>query len=335
MVKPLKDTGDTDASRVAYLESARRTLVSECQGLQKLIEALDDGLGASFIAAIGRLRDVKGRIVCSGVGKSGHVARKIAATLASTGSPAIFIHPTEASHGDLGMITSDDILLVLSNSGETGEFRDLLTYAKRFGVPLVAITARAGSTIANAADVTLLMPKAEEACPNGLAPTTSTTMQLALGDALAVTLLEDKGFTASKFRLLHPGGRLGAALAHVRDLMHTDLPLASADMPMAKALIVMTEKSFGCVGIVDAEGRLAGIITDGDLRRNMSATLLERRAGDIMTKAPKVIAPDALAAEALAYMNTPAPPVTALFVVEDGRPLGIVHVHDLLRSGVR
>ncbi len=318
-----------------YLESARRAIAKERKGLSKLIEALDDGLGETFAAAIRLLRAAKGRIILSGVGKSGHIARKIAATLASTGSPAIFIHPTEASHGDLGMITSDDAIVVLSNSGETIEFRDLLAYSRRFAVPMIAITASPDSTIAKAADVSLLIPRAAEACPIGLAPTTSTTMQLALGDALAVTLLEDKGFTANDFRRFHPGGRLGAALTHVRDLMHRDLPLATADVDMARALIIMTERSFGCVGIIDADDRLIGVITDGDLRRNMSGELLGRAAGDIMTRDPKSIPPDALAAEALEIMNRPPRPITALFVVEDERPVGLIHVHDLLRTGVR
>jgi len=319
----------------AYLESARRALTKERKGLRKLIDALDDGLGKSFVDAIRLLRCAKGRIVLSGVGKSGHIARKIAATLASTGSPAIFIHPTEASHGDLGMITDDDAIIVLSNSGETAEFRDLLAYSRRFAVPLIAITGNATSTIAKAADVTLFIPHAPEACPIGLAPTTSTTMQLALGDALAVTLLEDKGFTASDFRRFHPGGRLGAALTHARDLMHRELPLVTADVEMARALIVMTEKSFGCLGVVDDKGRLIGIITDGDLRRKMSSRLLALSAEEIMTRDPKTIGPDALAAEALAIMNRTDRPITALFVVEDERPVGIVHVHDLLRTGVR
>lgn len=330
----LKSVEDPAPVEVSYLESARRALTKERKGLGRLIEALDDGLGERFVAAIRLLRQAKGRIVLSGVGKSGHIARKVAATMASTGSPAIFIHPTEASHGDLGMITSDDVIIVLSNSGETIEFRDLLAYSRRFEVPLIAITGNAGSTIAKTAEVVLLIPRAAEACPIGLAPTTSTTMQLALGDALAVTLLEDKGFTASDFRRFHPGGRLGAALTHVRDLMHTQLPLAAADLDMARALILMTEKSFGCLGVVDGDGRLVGIVTDGDLRRKMSAGLLAQPAGEIMTRDPKTVGPDTLAAEALAIMNRPERPITALFVVEDGRPVGIVHVHDLLRTGV-
>jgi arabinose-5-phosphate isomerase len=318
-----------------YLESARRAVHKQRQGLGKLLTALDDGLGPSFVAAVELLRKAKGRIILSGVGKSGHIARKIAATLASTGSPSIFIHPTEASHGDLGIVTSEDVIIMLSNSGETLELRDLIAYSRRFAVPLIAITTNGDSTIAKAADVVLSMPKAAEACPIGLAPTTSTTLQLVIGDALAVTLLEEKGFTASDFKRFHPGGRLGAALAHARDIMHKppEMPVAAPDLDMASALIIMTEKSFGCLGIVDGDGRLTGIITDGDLRRHMSNGLLSKMCGDIMTPSPKTVSPDTLAAEALEILNNAK--ITSLFVIEDERPVGIVHIHDLLRIGVR
>jgi len=325
----------TQAQAEAYLASAKRTLLKERQGLDTMLVALGDGLGTSFVAAIEVLRNATGRVILSGVGKSGHIARKIAATLASTGTPAMFVHPTEASHGDLGTITPNDVIIVLSNSGETVELKDIIAYSRRFAVPLIAITANNNSTVAKTADVALGIPRAPEACPIGLAPTTSTTMQLALGDALAITLLEDKGFTASDFQRFHPGGRLGAALAHVRDFMHTghELPLAPASMEMSKALITMTEKSFGCLGIVDEDGRLMGIITDGDLRRKMCDGLLAQTAGEVMTRAPKVVAPDTLAQSALEIINSAK--ITSLFVVEADLPVGIVHVHDLLRVGVR
>jgi arabinose-5-phosphate isomerase len=317
----------------ADLDVARAVLGTEAAGLR----ALAAGLDGSFVAAADLLASVTGRVVVSGMGKSGHVARKIAATLASTGTPALFVHPAEASHGDLGMIVPGDGLLGLSNSGETPELADLVAHARRFALPLVAITARPDSALAEAADVVLTLPGAAEACPMGLAPTTSTIMQMALGDALAVALLTRRGFTAADFRRFHPGGRLGARLKRVRELMHAgaEVPLAVAGTPMDRALLLMTEKRFGCLGVIDDAGRLAGIVTDGDLRRHMGPDLLARRVGDIMTRAPETIGPDALAAEALRAMNARASPITALFVVGlDRRPIGILHVHDLLRAGV-
>jgi arabinose-5-phosphate isomerase len=271
------------------------------------------------------------------MGKSGHVARKIAATLASTGTPALFVHPAEASHGDLGMIVAGDAVLALSNSGETAELADLVAHTRRFALPLVAITARSASSLATASDVALLLPQAAEACPMGLAPTTSTTMQMALGDALAVALLTRRGFTAADFRQFHPGGRLGARLRRVRELMHQGdaVPLAPPDLPMDRALLLITEKRFGCLGVVDRDGRLTGIVTDGDLRRAMGPDLLSRQVSDVMTRTPRTIGPDALAEEALHAMNARTRPVTALFVVDQaGTPLGILHVHDLLRAGL-
>jgi arabinose-5-phosphate isomerase len=325
----------TPGDAQTFLASAKRTLLKERQGLDAMLVALGDGLGESFVAAIEVLRNATGRVILSGVGKSGHIARKVAATLASTGTPAMFIHPTEASHGDLGLVTPNDVILVLSNSGETVELKELVAYSRRFAVPLIAMTANHNSTLARTADVALSIPQAPEACPIGLAPTTSTTMQLALGDALAITLLEDKGFTASDVQRFHPGGRLGAALAHVRDFMHTgeELPLAKASMEMSKALIIMTEKSFGCLGVVDEAGRLTGIITDGDLRRKMGDGLLSQSVGEVMTPDPKVVAPDTLAQSALKIINSAK--ITSLFVAEAGLPVGIVHIHDLLRLGVR
>ena len=318
-----------------WIASARRTLEIEGQGLAQAIALLDTTLGDSFCDAIALIREAKGRVIMSGMGKSGHIARKIAATLASTGTPALFVHPAEASHGDLGMIARDDVIIMISNSGESVELKDMLAYSRRFSVPLIAMTSRAGSALAAEADVTLLLPNAQEACPIGLAPTTSTLLQLALGDALAVTLLEDKGFSARDFRNFHPGGRLGAALKHVNDIMHkeADLPLVTPDARMADALLVMTEKSFGCLGVVDAAGLLAGIITDGDLRRHMSRNLVDLTASEVMTGNPFTLSPDAMASEALEILNERK--ITSIFAVDDeGRPVGLVHIHDLLRLGV-
>jgi len=315
------------------IEAARDVLTTEASGLRALAAAL----GPEFSAAVDCLAGVAGRIVVSGMGKSGHVARKIAATFASTGSPALFVHPAEASHGDLGMILPGDAVLALSNSGETVELADLVAHARRFGLKLVAITARAGSALARAADVTLLLPPAAEACPMGLAPTTSTTMQMALGDALAVAMLKRRGFTEADFHGFHPGGRLGARLRRVRDLMHDGdaVPLAEAGTPMDRALVLMTEKRFGCLGVVDTGGALLGIITDGDLRRAMGPGLLALTVNEVMTRAPRTIGPDALAAEALHAMNAHDRPVTALFVVgAEGLVVGILHIHDLLRAGI-
>src|SRR5271166_2162249 len=277
------------AANPGDLDVARSVLHTEAAGLH----ALAAGLTTSFGHAVDLLAGVAGRVVVSGMGKSGLVARKIAATLASTGTAALFVHPAEASHGDLGMIVPGDAVLALSNSGETAELADLVAHARRFGLPLVAITARAGSTLARAATVALLLPAAVEACPMGLAPTTSTTMQMALGDALAVALLTRRGFTASDFRQFHPGGRLGARLRRVRELMHTGeaVPLAPPEMVMDRALLVITEKRFGCLGVIDPTGRLIGIVTDGDLRRAMSPDLLHRRVGEIMTRSPRTIGP--------------------------------------------
>jgi arabinose-5-phosphate isomerase len=315
------------------LEVARAVLRTEAAGLQ----ALAAGLDRNFHSAVDLLGRVTGRVVVSGMGKSGHVARKIAATFASTGTPALFVHPAEASHGDLGMIVAGDAVLGLSNSGETVELADLVAHSRRFGLPLVAITARANSALATAADVALTLPAAAEACPMGLAPTTSTTMQMALGDALAVALLTRRGFTEADFHQFHPGGRLGTRLRRVRELMHTGdaVPLALPETVMDRALLMITEKRFGCLGVVDATARLIGIVTDGDLRRAMGPDLLSRQVAEIMTHSPRTIAPDALAVEALHVMNARERPITTLFVVDtDNRPLGILHIHDLLRAGV-
>jgi arabinose-5-phosphate isomerase len=315
------------------LDVARSVLHTEAAGLH----ALAAGLAANFGDAVDLLARATGRVVVSGMGKSGLVARKIAATLASTGTPALFVHPAEASHGDLGMVVPGDAVIALSNSGETAELADLVAHSRRFGLPLVAITARAGSTLAAAADVALTLPAAAEACPMGLAPTTSTTMQMALGDAIAVALLTRRGFTAADFHQIHPGGRLGTRLRRVRDLMHRGdaIPLAPPGLPMDRALLVITEKRFGCLGVVNASGRLVGIVTDGDLRRAMGPDLLSRQVASVMTPEPRTIAPDALAGEALHTMNANERPITTLFVVDaTSRPLGILHIHDLLRAGV-
>ena len=319
--------------RISDVEVARGVLAAEAAGLR----ALAAGLDGAFTAAVETLAACTGRVAVSGMGKSGHVARKVAATLASTGTPALFVHPAEASHGDLGMIVPGDAVLTLSNSGETVELADLVAHARRFALPLVAMTARKDSALARAADHLLLLPAAPEACPMGLAPTTSTTMQLALGDALAVALLTRRGFTATEFSAIHPGGRLGARLRRVRDLMHAGdaVPLAAPDLRMDKALLLITGKGFGCLGAVDAAGRLVGVLTDGDLRRAMGSDLLSRRVQDVMSTKPRTIGPDALAAEALHVMNSSPRPVTSLFVVDRaGRPEGLLHVHDLLRSGI-
>jgi len=318
----------------AAVSSALRTLDFELGGVTALKQAMGGTLGARFAQAVALLQSLGGRAIVSGMGKSGHIGQKIAATLSSTGTPAFFVHPGEASHGDLGMITPEDAVIALSWSGETVELTNLITYARRFGVPIIAITSRAESSLARAAQHALILPQAIEACPHGLAPTTSSLMQLAIGDALAIALLEGKGFSAQDFKVFHPGGQLGANLKHVGDFMHTGarLPLTGADTPMSEALVLMTEKSFGCLGVVNGEGRLVGILTDGDLRRNMGGGLLEARVSEVMTRAPKTISRDELASAALNILNTAK--ITALFVVEEGRPVGIVHIHDLLRLGV-
>jgi arabinose-5-phosphate isomerase len=316
------------------IASALRTLEAESSGLTALMVALRNGLGDAFEAAVQALRKVEGRVIVSGIGKSGHVGRKIAATFASTGTPAFFIHPSEAAHGDLGMVTPKDVLLAISWSGETVELKNLVNYSRRFGVPLISITSRATSALGQASDVVIELPRASEACPHGLAPTTSTTMQLVIGDCLAVALLEARGFSATDFKVFHPGGSLGAQLKFVADLMHKGdrLPLARVDEPMTEALVTMTQKALGCLGVVDGNGQLVGIITDGDLRRHMGPELFTAMAGQIMTPTPKTIKPTTLASAALDTLNKSR--ITTLFVVERGKPIGLVHVHDLLRASV-
>jgi arabinose-5-phosphate isomerase len=318
----------------SFIDSALRTLDAEREGIAALTAAMCETLGEAFAAAVERICSARGRVIVTGIGKSGHIARKVAATLASTGSPAFFVHAAEASHGDLGMITSDDVILVLSWSGETEELKDLINYSRRFRITLIAMTVNADSTLGKAADVVLALPASREACPHNLAPTTSTLMQLALGDALAIALLESRGFTALDFGIFHPRGKLGAALKFVRDIMHTGtaVPLIARGSLMSEAIVEMTAKGFGCVAITEGNGKLGGIITDGDLRRHMRADLLQLTVDEVMTKQPITVRPDQLAGEALQLLNSLKK--QALIVVELDRPVGIVNFHDLLRAGV-
>jgi arabinose-5-phosphate isomerase len=319
-----------DVNDDSLLATGRRVLAAESRALSVLSSQLD----GPFIKAIAALTKCKGRIVVTGMGKSGHIARKIAATLASTGTPALFVHPGEASHGDLGMIVQDDVVIALSNSGETAELTDLVAYTRRFSITLIAMTRGEQSALSSAADITLLLPAEPETCPMGLAPTTSTTMMLALGDALAVATLESKGFTAEDFHNFHPGGKLGKILLRVNELMHTgdQLPVVNQNANMADVLVTITQKSFGCAAIVDDTGNLTGIITDGDLRRNMHNDLLQKTAASVMTKNPQTVTPQTLAAEALKLLNDKKR--NQLLVVENGKPVGVLHIHDLLRAGI-
>ncbi len=317
-------------STTDFLATGRRVIARETEALGLLGASLD----GSFSRAVELILASNGRVIVSGMGKSGHIARKIAATFASTGTPAHFVHPAEASHGDLGMVTAGDVALVLSNSGETSELADIIAHTRRFSIPLIGIASREGSTLLRQSDVAILLPQAPEACETGIVPTTSTTMTLALGDALAVALMEHRRFTPEHFRMFHPGGKLGAKLLKVADLMHAEVPLIGWDRPMGEALIEISRKGFGVVGVIDDAGHLAGIITDGDLRRHMEG-LLSLTSGQVMTKNPRTIAPDALAEKAVAVMNERK--ITSLFVIdpaEPGKPHGIVHIHDCLRAGV-
>lgn len=315
-----------------FLDAARRVITQEAEALTTLA----DGLGESFAQAVELLINAKGRVIVSGMGKSGHIARKIAATFASTGTPAHFVHPAEASHGDLGMMTQGDVVIVLSNSGETPELADLVAYTRRFSIPMIGVASRPQSTLLQRSDVAIVLPNLGEACGTGVVPTTSTTMTLALGDALAVALMEHRDFTPENFRDFHPGGKLGAQLSKVADLMHADqsVPLVLADTPMGETLLQISQKGFGVVGVTDNDARLVGIVTDGDLRRHMSG-LLDRTAREVMTAKPATVAPNALAVEAVAMMNDKK--ITCLFAVDpdsDGRVAGILHIHDCLRAGL-
>jgi arabinose-5-phosphate isomerase len=333
----MKAPGQIDRTDTAAARSALRALALERAGLSALETAFAcnaNDLATRFAGAVGLIGAAPGRVIVTGIGKSGHVARKLAATFASTGTPAHFVHPSEASHGDLGMIRSGDVILALSWSGETAELADIVTYSRRFGVSLIAMTAHGDSHLCRAADLGLVLPRAEEACPEGLAPTTSAIMQAALGDALAVALFEAKGFTSADFSRLHPGGRLGAKLTFVREVMHGGqrLPLVAQGTGMGTAIVEMSTKGFGCVGVLDAAGKLAGIITDGDLRRHMDDKLLQMAVDAVMTKTPLTIGQDVLAGEAMQILNARC--ITALFILDSqGRPCGLVHMHDLLRIG--
>lgn len=312
--------------------SAQHTIDKEIEALKVMEHEFDDNLSK----ALDVMQNTKGRVIVTGMGKSGHIARKIAATLASTGTPSFFVHPAEASHGDLGMFTEEDSVLAISNGGESKELSDILVYCKRYGIPLIAMTKNPDSSLGKAGDVLLKLPDNGEACPLGLAPTSSTTATLVLGDVLAVALMERKGFNRTDYKKRHPGGKLGAILQKVSDLMHKgdELPLVSEDTSMQEALLVMTSKMLGCVGIVGKEGNLEGMITDGDLRRCLSPDVLTKKAAEVMTKNPRTISPDVLAVEALNVMNNTGKGITQLFVVQDNKPVGIIHIHDCLRVGV-
>lgn len=312
--------------------SAKKTIDKEIEALRLMESEFDDSLSK----ALDLMQNATGRIIVTGMGKSGHIARKIAASLASTGTPSFFVHPAEASHGDLGMVTNNDVILAISNGGESRELSDILVYSKRYGIPLIAMTKNPQSSLGKAGDVLLKLPDFGEACPLGLAPTSSTTATLVLGDVLTVALMERKGFSKTDYKQRHPGGKLGAILQKVSDLMHTgeEMPLVTTDTYMQEALLIMTSKMLGCVGVVDSEGKLKGIITDGDLRRCLSANALQQKVGSIMTQNPRCIDPDALVAEAVNIMNNTGKGITQLFVIEDEKPIGIIHIHDCLRAGV-
>lgn len=314
------------------IASAKRTIDKEVEALRMMENSFDE----SLTQALDLMQSCKGRVIVTGMGKSGHIARKIAATLASTGTPSFFVHPSEASHGDLGMLTTDDVVIAISNGGESKELADILLYCKRFNIPLIAITKNPDSTLGKNSNLVLRLPNDGEACPLGLAPTSSTTATLVMGDVLAIDLMERKGFSATDYKQRHPGGKLGAILSKVSDLMHTgsEMPLIGEDAIMQDALMEMTAKMLGCVGIVNKEGDLIGIITDGDLRRWMSPGLILEKVSTVMTRNPKTISPDALAVEALKTMNTTGKGITNLFVVDGTKPIGLIHIHDCLRAGV-
>ena len=322
-------TNDSKEVMFDALSSGRAVIAREVEGLQAVATALDE----KFVALVEKVSELKGRVIISGMGKSGHIGRKIAATLASTGTPSYFVHPSEASHGDLGMITPDDLVLALSNSGETPELRDIIAYTRRFAILLVALVRRDESMLVEAADIAIVLPEVPEAGPVG-APTTSTTMMLAFGDALAVALMEKKGFSKNDFGVYHPGGKLGSQFIRVNDLMHKggELPLVAEATPMEQVLLVMTAKRFGCAGVTNAAGEMTGIVTDGDLRRHMGSDLVKKTAKEVMTASPVTITPPMLAAEALGIMNDKS--ITCLFALETGKPVGILHIHDCLRAGI-
>lgn len=314
------------------LAVGKSVLQTEASALVDLKNALDE----SFTRAVEALANAKGRVIVTGMGKSGHIAHKIAASMSSLGTTAYFVHPGEASHGDLGMIEPDDIVIALSNSGDSPELSDIIAFCHRFNITLIGMTGRREGTLAKRSHIVLCLPPLEEACPFGLAPTTSTTLMLALGDALAIALLEKRHFSKEQYKMRHPGGKLGKLMLNAADLMHSgdEMPLVRADTKMSDALIVMTEKSLGCVGVVDENGDLQGIVTDGDLRRKMSADLLTRSAGEIMTANPRSVTRETSAADAVRIMNTTGKGITGLFVLDGKKPVGFVHIHDCLRAGV-
>ncbi len=317
----------------ASIASAQRTVAFELAGVESLSAALAGPLAQPFADAVAVIGAITGRVIVTGVGKSGHIGSQLAATLASTGPPAFFVHPAEANHGDLGMIGRDDAIVAMSWSGESNELKGIIAYSRRFSIPLIAITSGEKSALARAADVVLCLPRVPEACPHGLAPTTSTLLQLVIGDALAVALLEARGFTPDHFRTFHPGGQLGASLMQVSDVMHVGeaLPLVASGTAMRDAILEMSRKGFGCVGVIADDGLIAGIITDGDIRRHIADDLLSRTVDEVMTRAPKTVGPDALVATALQMVNSSS--ITSLMVVKDERVVGLVHLHDLLRIG--
>lgn len=319
-------------TEISDLHVARQTIDREIEALKTMENSLDETLSQ----ALDIMQKTKGRVIVTGMGKSGHIGSKIAATMASTGTPSFFLHPSEASHGDLGMITTDDTVLAISNSGESKELIDILTYCRRFSIPLIAITKNPESSLGKNSDLILRLPDNREACPLGLAPMSSTTATLVMGDILAAALMVRKGFTEQDFRLRHPGGKLGAILRHVSDIMHTgdEMPLIGEDAIMQDALITMSAKMLGCVGIVNKEGNLIGVITDGDLRRWMAPNLIEEKVSKVMTKNPRTCTADILIAEAVNIMNNTGRGITNMFVLKDGKPIGIVHIHDCLRAGV-
>ncbi|WP_378948823.1 SIS domain-containing protein [Mesorhizobium sp. ANAO-SY3R2] len=322
-----------EPDRQASIASALRTVTTEQVGVAALVAALEGPLADPFAEAVSILAQIKGRAIITGVGKSGHIGKKVAATLASTGTPSYFVHPAEAIHGDLGMITSDDAIVAISWSGETAELKGIVGYSRRFSIPLIAITSGETSALARQSDAVLLLPRTPEACPHGLAPTTSTLLQLVMGDALAVALLEARGFTADHFRTFHPGGQLGASLMPIGELMHSGdkMPVVAIGTKMPEAVRTLAQKRFGCVCVVDAEGKLAGIVTDGDLSRNLHRNLAETSVEEIMTTQPRTVPRQMLAGAAIAILNEHN--IGALIVVEGDRPVGLVHFHDLLRIG--
>ena len=323
----------TDDDKAAAIASALRTVATEQAGVAALAAAFGNGLADPFARAVAVLHEVKGRVIVTGVGKSGHIGTKIAATLASTGTPAFFVHPAEANHGDLGMIARDDAILAMSWSGESAELKGIVAFSRRFSIPLIAMTSGEASTLAREADIVLSLPRAPEACPHGLAPTTSTLMQLVIGDALAIALLEAKGFTPDAFRDFHPGGKLGATLTHLSEIMRTgvDMPVVPLGTKMPEAVMVLSNKKIGCVCILEDDGKLAGIITDGDVARNMHRNLKDIAVEEVMTRTPKTVRPDMSAGAATAYLNENQ--IGVLIVVDEGKPVGVVHFHDLLRIG--